>query len=296
MFVDTAAGDFRLLPCSPAIQAGLDSLYLQLGIQTDFAGNPRILDGRSDIGALESLPLSASATPWVKPACAGIDNAAVTFAVEGGCEPYTIAWTNDLGASGTDTAGLTPGAYAFTLTDQRGKTFEQALTLGEVPEILLSADITEAACGACTDGAIQTHPLAGAQPFAYLWNTGDTIASLTGLLPGDYGLTVTDAWDCEQVFNYTVGFSSRTTEPEKRLTCVVTPNPVTEEAVFRLHDGVFSNHTVRIADASGREVHRGTANGDRYVWRPAAAASGWYLWKAEDARGQKVGSGRVFVR
>ncbi|MEZ4933813.1 MAG: hypothetical protein R2788_17040 [Saprospiraceae bacterium] len=51
MFLDTAAGDFRLHPCSPARNAGDNGIVNQLGLLTDIGGGPRVLEGTVDMGA-----------------------------------------------------------------------------------------------------------------------------------------------------------------------------------------------------------------------------------------------------
>ena len=57
MFVDRAAGDFRLLPNSPCINAGTNQDWM-IGA-TDIDGNPRIYgDGRVDMGAYEYQGMS----------------------------------------------------------------------------------------------------------------------------------------------------------------------------------------------------------------------------------------------
>ncbi len=50
-FVDAAAGDYRLLPSSPCIDAGINQDWMFDA--TDLAGNPRMLNGRVDMGAYE---------------------------------------------------------------------------------------------------------------------------------------------------------------------------------------------------------------------------------------------------
>ncbi len=52
-FVDSVGGDFRLLPCSPAVDAGNDA-FLPEVITKDLNGGPRALFGAVDMGAFET--------------------------------------------------------------------------------------------------------------------------------------------------------------------------------------------------------------------------------------------------
>jgi hypothetical protein len=54
LFNNALAGDFSLQPTSPAINAGDPSTSATVVGAVDFAGNPRILGGRIDIGAYSS--------------------------------------------------------------------------------------------------------------------------------------------------------------------------------------------------------------------------------------------------
>ena len=53
LFSNALAGDFSLQSSSPAINAGDPNTSMSVGGTVDFAGNPRILGGRIDIGAYE---------------------------------------------------------------------------------------------------------------------------------------------------------------------------------------------------------------------------------------------------
>ncbi len=52
MFVNPSAGNFRLRPCSPAINAG-NNAHIPAGLTTDLAGNLRIYESTVDMGAYE---------------------------------------------------------------------------------------------------------------------------------------------------------------------------------------------------------------------------------------------------
>jgi hypothetical protein len=56
LFVNAGGGDLRLLPGSPAIDAGKDSAVS--GVATDLAGNPRISGPHVDMGAYETRLLT----------------------------------------------------------------------------------------------------------------------------------------------------------------------------------------------------------------------------------------------
>ncbi|MEI6411446.1 MAG: T9SS type A sorting domain-containing protein [Bacteroidota bacterium] len=76
-FVDTTNYDFRLKPCSPAVNVGNNFIVDSLGLFTDLGGLPRMRFGKVDAGAFESQdsclevnlaqPLSVSNTLSVAP-------------------------------------------------------------------------------------------------------------------------------------------------------------------------------------------------------------------------------------
>lgn len=54
MFADTLAGNLRLLPCSPAVNVGNNTIVDTLGLLTDLDGAARIFGGIVDMGAYET--------------------------------------------------------------------------------------------------------------------------------------------------------------------------------------------------------------------------------------------------
>ncbi len=67
MFVEVGMDDLHLLPDSPCIDAG-DPDYAAIPDETDLDGNPRILDGRIDMGAYEhtaAVPVEVGISPGV---------------------------------------------------------------------------------------------------------------------------------------------------------------------------------------------------------------------------------------
>jgi hypothetical protein len=64
VFVDAAAGNFRLAPTSPCINSGNPADF---GLTNDFDGNPRVVGGTVDIGAFEyQSPTSKVSYAWLQ--------------------------------------------------------------------------------------------------------------------------------------------------------------------------------------------------------------------------------------
>lgn len=73
---------------------------------------------------------------------------------------------------------------------------------------LVSVSSTDASCSNTADGTATATATGGAPPYTYQWSSGQTTAIATGLAPGTYGVTVTDAADCAASGATTVGAPS----------------------------------------------------------------------------------------
>ncbi len=75
-----------------------------------------------------------------------------------------------------------------------------------------SATTTDASCEDTPDGAILLTTDCATNP-SFLWSTGAVTEDLTGLLPGSYSVTITDANGCSQSETYAIGFQSAAPNP-----------------------------------------------------------------------------------
>lgn len=60
-------------------------------------------------------------------------------------------------------------------------------------------------CPEGSNGSLSLSPVNGTPPFAYKWSTGANTPSISGLIAGDYGFTVTDAAGCKYEATGVVG-------------------------------------------------------------------------------------------
>ncbi|MBU6341163.1 MAG: T9SS type A sorting domain-containing protein [Bacteroidetes bacterium] len=290
MFYDTAALDFRLQACSPAIQAGTNIPVNNLNIATDFSGNPRIQDGIVDIGPIESLSLVQAASPTITPACLNTPNGAVDFSIEQACEPLSYFWTSGLN-TGTNLFGLKPGSYAFTITDQKGKLFTDTLTIGQSIAPQIEDSIQAAQCANCPNGAI-TLTITNPASYTYLWSNGWMGQNLGQVLPGTYILTLTDGNGCTSSFSYVVPFISGTIQTSASLPVQVSPNPFSSTLRINLPAQVGSIPHFVLYDLFGREVYATDLQSFTTDIHLAHAPAGVYTWRM-DMRGMAVQSGKV---
>jgi hypothetical protein len=137
-------------------------------------------------------------------ACAGMANATATASSSGACAPYTYAWSG--GQAGATATSLGAGTHSVTVTSADGQQQVQAITL-TAPTPLIATVIGTSSCPGSNTGSASAAVSGGqsCQTYTYLWSNGLTTSSITGLAPGGYQLTVTDAAGCTDTASITIG-------------------------------------------------------------------------------------------
>lgn len=127
--------------------------------------------------------------------CFGQATGSVTSIVNGGTSPYTYAWSN--GSTGSSISNVSAGSYTLTVTDSRGCTSVQNVTVNQ-PSAALNAtsNSTNINCFGQSTGAITLSPSGGTAPYTFSWNNGATTQNLSSLTAGIYTVTITDARGC----------------------------------------------------------------------------------------------------
>jgi len=115
---------------------------------------------------------------------------------------YSYSWSN--GATSNSITGLSIGTYEVTITNSAGCTSTQSFTISQ-PAVLTAAFTgTDTEDATSNDGTATAAPSGGTAPYNYIWSNGATTATITGLAPGSYSVTITDANGCTTTGSYAI--------------------------------------------------------------------------------------------
>ncbi|HRQ30182.1 MAG TPA: proprotein convertase P-domain-containing protein [Saprospiraceae bacterium] len=131
--------------------------------------------------------------------CYGSMDGYIHLNITGGQAPYQFLWSDGSVGALLDQKGA--GAYHCQITDALGCVIhakDLEIKAGQPIEIQI-LDQTIATCQGTADGYILVSQTGGEEPVTYLWNTGHRANELTGIGPGIYQLTVTDAKGCAAI-------------------------------------------------------------------------------------------------
>ncbi len=122
--------------------------------------------------------------------------------VTNGATPFSYTWSNSKTTAKIDS--LCPGSYSVTVVDGNNCNVYGSYTITEPQVLSANATSTDETAKDANDGTAISNPSGGTQDYAYSWSTGDTTQAISGLAPGTYFLTVTDANGCTTLDTVTI--------------------------------------------------------------------------------------------
>ncbi|MFN7013597.1 MAG: hypothetical protein ACK4ON_04905, partial [Bacteroidia bacterium] len=127
--------------------------------------------------------------------CFALCDGQISSSVSTGTPPFSYLW-NPGGQTNPTAINLCNGVYTLTVTDANGCQGFAIDTINGPSQIFSQPTITNVTCSGFCDGAISVNPTGGTGPYTYLWSTGATSPSISGLCAGQYIVTITDATNC----------------------------------------------------------------------------------------------------
>lgn len=124
----------------------------------------------------------------------------------GGNSGYTYTWNTGAGNI-PNSNGLCDGAYALTVTDSKNCSEDTTFVITEPVDYSIVLATVNSNCGH-PDGSAEVISISGqTAPYNYLWSNSDPDSSATGIVNGNYSITITDANGCDTVMTAVVGYN-----------------------------------------------------------------------------------------
>jgi hypothetical protein len=130
----------------------------------------------------------------------GVNNGSASVMPSGGTAPYTIHWSN----AGTTLTipNLAPGIYTVTVTDSKGCTKSNSVTVNAVLCTITGVvAITNLNCPGVASGVATVNVTNVPTPLTYNWSNGMQSKTAANLSAGNYSVTVTGSNGCSIVLS-----------------------------------------------------------------------------------------------
>jgi large repetitive protein len=138
-------------------------------------------------------------------------NGRIQLTASNGTAPYTYRWSGGNNTTGIFN-GLSAGTYSFTITDANNcATVVNGLVLNSINTLAPAGNvINNAVCGG-SNGRITVTSSGGNAPVTYAWTGGNNATGVfTGLAPGTYNFSITDALGCTTTTSAVLGNNTPT--------------------------------------------------------------------------------------
>jgi predicted outer membrane repeat protein len=115
-----------------------------------------------------------------------------------GTPPLTCQWKDNPFIQSTYRNQLPTGVYPVIVRDSIGCSDTLDVTVPKNGNLTVLLDAETVQCFGDSTGSASVIPLNGKSPYAWKWNTGDTLSTLLQVPAGLYQATVTDALGCDK--------------------------------------------------------------------------------------------------
>jgi len=276
------------------LAAGMKIPVLEIDATEDFFGGLTV----DRVNYQDSLLLPITVNFVTQHSCPIVNEGSITANASGGKQPYKYLWNTGDTTYAINT--LAPGVYTLTVTDSYGGSTQAVDTVQALNDsscLILASFMSYRTCPQFKDGAL-TATVSGARlPAKYLWSTGDTTLSISGLGVGTYSLVITDKYNRQDTAYGIV--EPKVGDP----TCLNIPNGFTPDGdgtndVWNVKSlAEFPNCTVEIFNQWGSLVFRSTGYQTPWdgMYNGQQAPAGAYYFVIDLGNGQDKYTGTLTI-
>ena len=168
--------------------------------------------------------------------CGSGNNGVASLSVCGGTSPYTYQWST--GDTTEDISGLVAGSYTVTITDDSGTVVIDSVLIQQV-SLILTMTSSDATCQGGNDGSASVFVQGGVPCYSYVWSSGGTSSTETGLTAGTYFVTVTDYNGCTSTDSVSLSFIDSIPSMPDSIIGPISPCEGSSQTYF-VNDSLFS--------------------------------------------------------
>ncbi|MBS1910709.1 MAG: T9SS type A sorting domain-containing protein [Bacteroidetes bacterium] len=239
---------------------------------TDLAAGTYTVYVRNDAGVVETQDITVKSSSSLAVdmdatiSSCGRSNGATRVGVTGGKAPYTYQWYKDGevlgGETGTSVKNAAEGNYSVAVTDAAGCSVTGRIRVSDEMAMLnLFVTTHDASSADAADGSADAEATGMMPPFQYQWSNGSTSPRISGLVPGVYTVSVTDASGCSVSQQVTISYPQLQNQGVDRENAnalgsilLVSPNPATDRADVRYELRKSGSVKIALYDEVGRLV------------------------------------------
>jgi len=187
-------GPFSYTWSTVPLQTNATATGLGLGTYTVIISDVHNCSATDTITITQPAVLSASILPAniKNVTCFGDSNGSAIVTTTGGTKPYSYLWTD--GEKFDTSKMLKAGNYTVTVTDAHNCVTTTTVTITQPTQLTVTSGTTAATCG--NNGAATATGHGGTVPYTYNWGAAGAGATISGIGPGIYTVTVSDSNNC----------------------------------------------------------------------------------------------------
>lgn len=145
----------------------------------------------------------------------------------------------------------------YAAIDVNGQVVDSVTVVKSWTALTVSIFTDGASSGVSADGTADISVSGPFPPYTYSWSNGDTAASLTGLLPGTYTVTITDGNGCQRVDSAVVSLDEAVDAREQGSLGIV-PNPSNGQCLISFPNPGHHACTLEVWSSEGKLVQTQT--------------------------------------